>query len=244
VLDSQKRNRCFARNAGATVAKGRYLIFLDDDDWLLPGAFAAHWAVAQNSPAGWIYGAVNFLDGDEKFLAEHHVGVSGNGLVQMAGGDWIALAGSIVRSDVFFQVGGFDPRYVAANIHEMNRKLAFCTELAYTKQPVASVLRDRKTTTTNYGIFERLNVMSRDAVLSQKGAFARMRGSVTDAYWAGKVVRSYLTCVQFNLREGNFAVALARGGYALAGMFSAGTSVFKPGFWRAILKHHSRSNIF
>src|ERR1035437_3450278 len=45
ILDSQKRNRCFARNAGATVAKGRFLIFLDDDDWLLPGAFAAHWAV-------------------------------------------------------------------------------------------------------------------------------------------------------------------------------------------------------
>ncbi len=244
ILESQKRNRCFARNAGATVAKGKYLLFLDDDDWLLPVAFSELWAVAQKSTAGWIYGAVNFLDAKEEFLAEHHVGVTGNSFVQMVGGDWIALTGSIIRSDLFFAINGFDPRYNMAEIHDINRHLAFRTELATTLKPVACVVRDRNNTSADYSVYERFNTRSRDGVLSQKGAFSRMRASVPDAYWAGKIVRSYLTCVHYNLKERNYGTALARSGMALAGLLLAGPKIFKVTFWRAILKQHQRTNVF
>ncbi|MHB1457836.1 MAG: glycosyltransferase family 2 protein, partial [Armatimonadota bacterium] len=46
VLTSQHIERCFARNAGASISKGDYLHFLDDDDMLLPGAYAALISIA------------------------------------------------------------------------------------------------------------------------------------------------------------------------------------------------------
>ena len=44
------------RNAGATVAQGRYLHFLDDDDWLEQGALQALWELSQQRDAAWLYG--------------------------------------------------------------------------------------------------------------------------------------------------------------------------------------------
>lgn len=244
VMESQKRERCFARNAGATVAKGHYFIFLDDDDWLLPGAFTVFWRVSCNTDAAWIYGTVRFVDGDKVFLADHHVGVSGNSFVQMVGGDWISLTGSLIKSDAFFRTHGFDPRYIPAELHDINRKLAFQSELAHTTEIVACMMRDRKATTSNYRVFEQYNIESRDYILAQKGAFARMLGSVTDAYWAGKVVRAYLTCVYFNLRRWGIAAAISRGCLAMTGIFLAGKYIFQSSFWRAIIRQHSRPGIY
>lgn len=244
ILDTMKRERCFARNAGASVATGRYLHFLDDDDWLLPGALAAFWAVARANSAAWIYGSSRYLGRHEHLLAEHHVGVSGNGFVQAVAGEWIPLQASVIRSDAFFAAGGFDPRFLASQDKDLCRKVAFQGELANTPAPVACLLRDRQNSTTNYALADRFNTWSRDDVLARSGAFARMRGSVTDAYWAGKLVRAYLTCTWWNLRQGKILNALGRGLLAAAGFAVAGFQIFHPAFWRAVLNHHRRENIF
>jgi glycosyltransferase involved in cell wall biosynthesis len=39
VIDTNHNERSVARNTGAAIAKGDYLHFLDDDDWILPGSF-------------------------------------------------------------------------------------------------------------------------------------------------------------------------------------------------------------
>jgi glycosyltransferase involved in cell wall biosynthesis len=61
ILNTNRHERSTARNTGATVAKGTYLHFLDDD-WLLPGALQSFWELAQRDNANWLYGCTQLID--------------------------------------------------------------------------------------------------------------------------------------------------------------------------------------
>ena len=63
VVNTNHCERSVARNVGAALAEGEWLHFLDDDDYVLPGAYAALYDVAKTGSCVWIYGSYKRVSG-------------------------------------------------------------------------------------------------------------------------------------------------------------------------------------
>ena len=99
-----------ARNAGAGVARGRWLAFLDDDDVWAPGKLRAQLDAAEASGAEWAYGRAVVVDGRLQVLEDDPFPSPVELHRLLAGGNWIPGGGSnvVVRADAFSAAGGFD----------------------------------------------------------------------------------------------------------------------------------------
>ena len=243
ILDTNRRERCVARNAGAAIAHGAYLHFLDDDDWMLPGAFKELWKAACGSNASLVYGTTRVVDKDGNLLAEHHIGVHGNAFIQVVAGELLPLLSSLFESKAFFDAGGFHPRFVWAEDWDIGRRVALRGNVVSTHFPVACLVRDKKNSTTNYDQGGVYNIVSIDHILDEKGSFMRMLASAKDNYWHGKMVRTYLIGIVWNLRNRRFLKALSRASEAAASFILFAAHVNSPVFWRSLCRgHHSQVN--
>jgi glycosyltransferase involved in cell wall biosynthesis len=104
-----------ARNLGARSARGDWLIFLDADDRLRPGAVTTLLTAAEAAPhAVLVYGDYNTIDSagrpiGRRDLLKGRRKPSGNVLERLAGGNFIVNGGiMLVRADAFRSTGGFD----------------------------------------------------------------------------------------------------------------------------------------
>ncbi|MGO9139343.1 MAG: glycosyltransferase family 2 protein [Syntrophales bacterium] len=243
ILHTSRRERCVARNTGAAIARGAYLHFLDDDDWMLPGGLKELWTVACNNSVSWVYGTSRLIDKEEKLLAAHHIEAKGNAFVQVMSGEWLPLQASLIRADSFFEAGGFDPRLTVCQDKDICRRVALRGEMASTNIAVACIVRDREHSTTNYAQATAQSVWSRDNILAEKGSFTRMWGSATTSYWRGRLVRAYLTCVHWNMYHRKIANALARFAGATAAFVLSAKDTLSRDFWRALVRSHTRKNV-
>jgi glycosyltransferase involved in cell wall biosynthesis len=104
-----------ARNFGARMAAGDWLMFLDADDRLRPNAIATLLAAAQSAPrAVLIYGDYDLIDDASRPIGRRGMLIgrnkpSGRVLERLAAGNFIVNGGvTIVRADAFRIAGGFD----------------------------------------------------------------------------------------------------------------------------------------
>lgn len=241
VLSTNRRERCVARNSGASIARGRYLHFLDDDDWLLPGALEAWWRLAQQNPqAAWLYGGSQLVDRQGNALVQLRPQLQRNAFVQTMAGAWLPLGSYLVDSRAFFSVGGFNPRITASEGIDLCRRITLHGEIAGTSEIIASIGVGEENSTTNYepSVVQSQSRRARESILAESGVLSRLRSGARDDYWKGRIVRLYLSSAVWNLKQRQLPIAIVRLTYALFSALIFLPSVLSGHYWWAIRRPH------
>lgn len=238
VISTQRRKQITARNTGAAIAAGRYLLFLDDDDWLLPGALDYFCTMAKKHPtAGCLFGSFELVDDMATVIARYGLKTNGNVAVELVSGYWMQVAAVLVRTDAFFAVGGFSPLFRISEELDLFNRIAMYEDFAGRDTVVAHIHRGQSwQTSVDYTEVYECNRLTRDRVLSIPHAYERLQQSAsTSSYWHGRIVRLYLVSMFWNWRrKRRFCTGASRGVFALKSLISARGYFYSKEFWRAI----------
>jgi glycosyltransferase involved in cell wall biosynthesis len=246
ILDTNQHNRSVARNAGASITQARYLHFLDDDDYLLPGALDAFWRVAQAKQPAWLCGQFCLVDNANNLIATISPEQQGNCFVQLLASEWLPLQASLISAHAFFDVGGFAPLPSLLGGYEdidLSRQIVYRHDVVGVTEEVAAIRFGDSGSTTDYANMLNQNRQSREKMLEMPGAFTRLRHSVEESelhapFWQGRIVYYYLASLRWNLRRGYLLRAASRGAYSVAGILTAGSYLASRQFWSGATSPH------
>jgi hypothetical protein len=243
IIETAQRERSVARNAGASMAKGKYLHFLDDDDWLLPDAFKNLSQCTRNHDDDWICGCTLVVDRKDNPLIELRYHFDGCHFVQVMAGEWVPLQASIIKADTFFSVGGFNPHVIGHEDIDLCRRIALVGTLCAIPEMIACVTMGQAGSTTDQQRAPSLTQRAREQIIAQPGVFARMRASATNHYWHGRIARVYFTSMVWNLMHKRVFTAASRAVWGMMSLIIAAPHLISPQYWQALLKPY-QSEIF
>src|ERR1700733_1800443 len=111
LLRTENRGCPAARNFGFQQSSGDFLVFLDSDDRLTPGALEAHLKAFAECPAAALsFGAQRFIDEHSRELrAPHNCRPRNNYFLMLLEGNPIGTPGAaMIRREAFIEAGLFD----------------------------------------------------------------------------------------------------------------------------------------
>ena len=246
VINTNHRERSVARNTGAAIARGKYLHFLDDDDWLLPNAFDHFCKLIQQSEAAMYYGGYRFVNSSGKTLQECYPDEAGNCFIRFMSGEWQPLQSSLFDTRIFHLIGGFrDLESLLGGDEDVDltRRISLNYDIAGVQELVAVIRIARNESTTNYSNLQEQSRQSREMILSMPGVFERLRDSAgkrhnASNYWHGRIVWIYLSSVAWNIQKRNIFIALSRSGYFGYALVRSFKYWFSLKFWRGATRQH------
>jgi glycosyltransferase involved in cell wall biosynthesis len=234
IIDTNRRERSIARNTGAAAARGKYLHFLDDDDWLAPGAFRYFYELSQSTNAAWLYGITQLVDRQNQPTIQLRHGLNGGCFLQTMAGEWIPLQSSFIERNTFMKVGGFNPQITGPEDIDMLRRVLLVADMAETPDLVAYVERGEEGSTTDYSQHAEAGRWAREGIIDAPGVYQRLRSSAEGPFWHGRMLRIYLTSCLWNFQHQQGFRAVSRLLYAAACLLTSGKHIFSSTYWKSV----------
>ena len=200
IIHTENRGVSAARNLGARVSSGEYLIFLDSDDVIEGSAIESHLDALRNADAAAMsFGAMRIIDKDGQQISEPHVcRPRRNYLRCMLVCNPIGCPGAaMLRRTAFESVGGFDERFSKAEDYLLFLRIAARDQIVRHDRCVVSYRNHAEGTSQNKAAMlsstmEVLDLVADDLNSKDKNYLQLARRRWRHAY-EGKKGFTYLT---------------------------------------------------
>ncbi|QEC51210.1 glycosyltransferase involved in cell wall biosynthesis [Anseongella ginsenosidimutans] len=114
-----------ARNTGIDLSSGKYLVFLDADDWLLPGGIPANLAfLAQNKEAGFVSGSHRKVNASGQVIEKETALPGANPYLELLQGNYIGMHGAVMYPRWVFGRFRYDTSLKACEDYDLYLKIA------------------------------------------------------------------------------------------------------------------------
>lgn len=246
IIDTNCRNRSVARNAGAAMAKGDYLHFLDDDDWITPESYQRLRVLSEHTGAAWLIGGYRLTDNAGNKRKDVFPCENGNCLVQTIAAEWFSLQASLIQQQPFHEAAGFTSLYELHGGYEdtdLARKIMLRHEVASIPELVAVIRTGLEGSTTDFSNIDEQGRISRERILDQQATRRRLIESARAAgadssYWTGQLLWVYLASAKWNVHHHRWLIATSRICDGCVCTLSQPRAVTAAGFWTGATHSH------
>ncbi len=234
VIDSHRSGLAHACNTGAAIAKGEYLQFLHDDDYLLDNGLIALLSAACNSGCKWVIGSAVITDDNGNKLYEiDSSNVRGNILAEFVANASSHVSYCLFHRRTFLKLGGFTVMNSCED-RDLFARFALYHDVSSTTMPVSCVIRSGGAASHYRNMdIKRDYRMTRERILDtsyQKRLSDSLKGRVS---LRGRVCRQMIFSSILHLLKLDIFRSLDRFFWSC---YFAGFYIVYPSFWRGLLR--------